>query len=98
MTVNVVHTSEYRNNDYLSNVIGATAAGSGAGFASKYLLPLTKAELGDLKLQPKLTKDVFEKTIQLKHIRPVMQFVAAGSAVGFVAGVAHNVFRTEVKA
>jgi hypothetical protein len=94
MTVRPVQKNEYVNTDYLSNVVKSTTVGAGAGLASKYLLPLTKEELGDLTIVKPLTRDLFEKTLNLKHIRPSIQFVSAGAIVGFAAGFIGNIFKT----
>ncbi len=96
MAVRAVEKNEYVNSAYLSNVVKSTAGGGVIGLASKYLLPLTKQEVGgDLSQFKPLTKDTFVKSLKVKHARPVMQFVALGTGIGFAWGVTKNVLKTK---
>lgn len=172
MTVSAVGQTE--NNSKLFTIIQTTAAGSVAGYASKYILPVTKQEntiskrvmlnycrkitnkakvaefnaLGDKKTP---AQDTFVKIVEnkdndafaysaiknkvkalggensiagkefrsiirevnsvsnnltrqfskayhfmLKDIRPAAPFVVTGAGIGFFAGFAHNVFKTDI--
>lgn len=174
MTVSAVGQTD--NHSKLFTIIQTTAAGSVAGYASKYILPVTKQEntinkramlnycrkitnkakvadfnsLGDKK---SLAQDAFIKMAEnkendafsyssikgkvkalggedsvagkefrsiirevnsvssgltrqfskayhfmLKDIRPAAPFVFAGAGIGFFAGFAHNVFKTDISA
>lgn len=173
MTVNAVGQSD---NSKLYTIIQTSAAGAVGGYASKYILPVTKQEntintrtmfnycrkitnkakvadlnaLGDkktlaqdafIKIAQSKKKDAFSfKNIQenvkalggetslagkefrslvrevdsvsknltrkfakaynfmLKDIRPTAPFIVAGAGIGFFAGFAHNVFKTDIDA
>ena len=161
MTVSAVGQSD---NSKLYTIIQTSAAGAVGGYASKYILPVTKQEntintrtmlnycrkitnnakvadlnaLGDKKT---LAQDAFSfKNIQenvkalggesslagkefrslvrevdsvsknltrkfakaynfmLKDIRPTAPFIVTGAGIGFFAGFAHNVFKTDIDA
>ncbi len=102
MVVQAVKTDEYVDGGYLSTILGSTAAGSGAGLAAKYLLPLNKEEKEVLASKMKtLTQDVFEgqkkllnqEKSKIKHLRPAIQFVVLGGVIGFFAGLIRNMFK-----
>ena len=173
MTVSAVGQTD---NSKLYTIIQTSAAGTVAGYASKYILPVTKQEnnintktmfnycrkitnkakvadfnsLGDkktpaqdmfIKMANSKEKDAFsfqnikenvkalggEDSVagkefhsivrevnavsknltrqfakayrfMLKDIRPTTPFVVAGAGIGFFAGFAHNVFKTDVNA
>ena len=89
MSVRPVQTYDNKSSN-CSNVVAATAGGALAGYAAKWLYPVTKQEKAD-----PLYKEL--KILELKKIRPASWFIAAGAFAGFALGVTHNVLKTDVK-
>lgn len=101
MSVRPVQTYDCKSSN-LSNVVAATTTGALAGYATKWLYPVTKQEKAATAYKEALAliKEKgakFKLNLLTKKIRPASWFIAAGAFAGFALGVAHNVLKTEVK-